>query len=46
MKIIAARLRLDGDDAAERFAELGVIILQIDFGFLNRIQVRIDHDNT
>ena len=45
VKIIAARLGLNGDNAAQCLAELGVIVLQIDLGFLNRIKVRIDHDN-
>ena len=45
MKLVGARFRLDGDDTRHSLAELRIEVLKRDFGFLNGVQVRIDHDN-
>ena len=45
MKLVGARFRLDGDETRHGFAELRVEVLKRDFGFLNGVQVRINHDN-
>src|ERR1700733_12053192 len=46
VEVIAAGLRLHCYDSAQRFAELSVIVLQIDLCFLNGVQIRIDDNNS
>ncbi len=45
MKIVRARLSLHGHNTRDSLAELRVIILQCDFGFLDGVEVRIYDDN-
>ena len=45
MEIVRAGLRLNFHDACGRFARLRIVVLQRDFCFANRVQVRIHNDN-
>src|SRR6516225_10646075 len=45
MILVGAGFRLDGDDTRHSLAELRIEVLKRDFGFLNGVEVRIDHDN-
>src|SRR6516165_5437019 len=45
MKLVGARFRLDRDEARDRLTKLCIEVLKRNFGFLNGVEVRIDHDN-
>ena len=46
VKLIGTRLGLRGYDAGDCLAELGVVVLQRDFGFGHGVQVRIHNDDS
>ena len=46
MEFVGAGLGLDGDHASGGFAELRVVVLKRDLGFLDGVEVRVDDDDS
>src|SRR5262249_30987742 len=46
MEFVGARLGLNRDNAGRGFSEFGIVVLERDLGFLNRVEVRIDDNDS